>query len=169
MSSEDTVKMNDFICRDIIMESVLRRLRLKRGDSQESDARKRLQKELFEFTTVRFVLWLILMSVDLNLGQFFVICYLPCKQKYYQLSVSPYTCTSTLWVHCVWHTASEWILSYWPIVLLAIHYAVMLIPCIKAYHGHLTSSIAVGNTCDKDVYCVALVYVCQFFLIFRYC
>lgn len=56
MSSEDTVKMNDFICRDIIMESVLRRLRLKRGDSQESDARKRLQKELFEFTTVRFVL-----------------------------------------------------------------------------------------------------------------
>jgi len=34
------------------MESVLRRLRLKRGDSQESDARKRLQKELFEFTAV---------------------------------------------------------------------------------------------------------------------
>jgi len=34
------------------METVLRRLRLKRGDSQESDARKRLQKELFGFAAV---------------------------------------------------------------------------------------------------------------------
>jgi len=34
------------------MESVLRRLRLKRGDTQESDARKCLQKELFGFTAV---------------------------------------------------------------------------------------------------------------------
>jgi len=34
------------------MDSVLRRLRLKRGDSQESDARKHLQKELFEFSAV---------------------------------------------------------------------------------------------------------------------
>ena len=34
------------------METVLRRLRLKRGDSQESDARKRLQKELFGFASV---------------------------------------------------------------------------------------------------------------------
>jgi len=45
------VKFN-FVYRDAIMESVLRRLRLKRGDSQESDARRRLQKELFEFTAV---------------------------------------------------------------------------------------------------------------------
>jgi len=35
-----------------MMETVLRRLRLKRGDSQESDARKRLQKELFGFAAV---------------------------------------------------------------------------------------------------------------------